>query len=347
MAVQRYVGLPPPGVASTNVRGNVWESKSLRPSVRLKVTRDASNYAPISLRGDTVALSRSDRARFIAHISRHLGMEEWGLIDAILVQFGLPIDDSWEGSDRPTYIAKMIREGDDAALSELGTHLGADPAAGASDAPMVASPGAGEFEIFISHLSEHQKFAGQLQDAFGAHGVKCFVAHKDIEPTKAWQDEIEGALQRCDALIALLHPGFHASKWTDQEIGFAVGRRKPAFAIKFGEVPYGFIGRFQAFESREKSAWMLAVEVLEKLLAHEGATPLLSRIVANAFCKSGSYSESSRLIDLVESVRHWDDKMVRALRAALKNNSQISTEGFNRVPDRTRALIKKWSREAT
>ena len=31
--------------------------------------------------------------------------------------------------------------------------------------------------------------------------------------------QIETVLATCDALVALLHDKFHASKWTDQEIG--------------------------------------------------------------------------------------------------------------------------------
>jgi hypothetical protein len=47
-------------------------------------------------------------------------------------------------------------------------------------------------------------------------GVSAFVAHENIEPTK-WQDEIEKALLSMNALAAILMPGFHESKWTDQE----------------------------------------------------------------------------------------------------------------------------------
>ena len=75
-----------------------------------------------------------------------------------------------------------------------------------------------------------------------------FIAHKDIEPTKKWQDEIELALSTADAMLALLTPGFHASKWTDQEIGFALGRGLPILTVLLGEEPYGFLAREQAIQ---------------------------------------------------------------------------------------------------
>jgi nucleoside 2-deoxyribosyltransferase len=57
----------------------------------------------------------------------------------------------------------------------------------------------------------------------------------NIEPTKEWQNEIEAALSTCDALVALLHPGFHVSMWTDQEIGYAMGRGIPVYSVGFGQ----------------------------------------------------------------------------------------------------------------
>ena len=93
----------------------------------------------------------------------------------------------------------------------------------------------------------HRLFAAALQDALLNFGISAFVAHNDIEPARDWQTHIETALSTCDALVALLHPKFHQSNWTDQEIGFAMGRGVPVFSVRFGQDPYGFIGRFQAF----------------------------------------------------------------------------------------------------
>jgi hypothetical protein len=104
----------------------------------------------------------------------------------------------------------------------------------------------GYCRLFISHLAKHREEAGRLQESLREDGICSFVAHNDIEPTLEWQAEIEKALATCDAMVALLREGFHASKWTDQEIGYAMGRDRQVIAVKLGEDPYGFIGRFQA-----------------------------------------------------------------------------------------------------
>ena len=100
--------------------------------------------------------------------------------------------------------------------------------------------------LFVSHLAKHKKQASLIQQNLLSYQISAFIAHVDIAPTKKWQDEIELALSTADALVAMLTPGFHESKWTDQEIGFAMGRSLPILTIRLGEDPYGFLAREQA-----------------------------------------------------------------------------------------------------
>jgi nucleoside 2-deoxyribosyltransferase len=82
-----------------------------------------------------------------------------------------------------------------------------------------------------------------LAERLSEYGVTGFVAHEDIEPTKEWEEEIRLALTTCDALAALLRDGFRASTWTDQEVGFAIGRGILVVPIRMGLDPYGFMAR--------------------------------------------------------------------------------------------------------
>ena len=92
--------------------------------------------------------------------------------------------------------------------------------------------------------------------------MSCFVAHKDIHPTKAWQDEIENALASMDALVALMTENSHDSDWTHQEVGFAFARGTPIIAVQLGKDPYGFIGKFQALSR----SWLSAAEDIVNVL---------------------------------------------------------------------------------
>lgn len=196
-----------------------------------------------------MSLSASQRVSLMKEIGKRLGAESWALIDLTLTQFGLPVANEWDGTGE-SYVLRMVERASDEALIELAQHLGYEFEISVRPIVEPAFWRKGMFRLFISHLATQRKVAAQLQEHLLRYGISGFVAHNDIEPTLEWQTQIETALATCDALVAMLHSGFHKSDWTDQEIGFAMGRGVPVSSIHFGETPYGFIGRFQAFQRK-------------------------------------------------------------------------------------------------
>jgi hypothetical protein len=104
-----------------------------------------------------------------------------------------------------------------------------------------------------------------------AYAISGFVAHEDIHPTLEWQKEIERALFTMDAFLAIHTPGFKDSFWTQQEIGFAVGRGVKIISFKMGEDPTGFISKQQALARQRRTAEEIAKEV-DALLALDELT---------------------------------------------------------------------------
>ena len=115
--------------------------------------------------------------------------------------------------------------------------------------------------VFISHISKDKDKATRLKDCLEPYGISGFVAHEDIYPTLEWQAEIERALYVMDAFIAIHTEGFSASLWTQQEIGFAVGRGVKIISLKMGEDPTGFISKCQALPRRRRTAEEIAKEI--------------------------------------------------------------------------------------
>jgi len=282
------------------------------------------------------------RIGLIKQISQKLGEEEWGIIDLALSQLKLPTEDTWGGS-KDQYIVSMLRDAPESALTELADLVGLSNQVDPEPVHPKFWIGS-DFRIFISHLAVQKAYAGQLQDSLSSYGISSFVAHKDIEPTLEWQNEIELALRSCDALVAIMHPGFHASSWTDQEIGFVMGRSKPSFAVTLGEAPYGFIGRFQAFNGIGKLPAAIAVEIFTALLVNKETSKSISYCLAKSLESSGSFARSVQLVELLERAPQADERFVLSLQNALKNNSQVYKEGLHSVPDRVKALIKKHSK---
>jgi hypothetical protein len=310
----------------------------LREHARPKKRRSAAYKAadpPIGM-----ALSASQRVTLLKEIAARLSSEDWSLIDVTLKHFSLPWSNEWHGN-KDAYVLATTEDAGDQALLELAQHVGFGfdtPAVQRIDPPFWHK---GMFRLFVSHLAAHRTFAGELQQGLRHFGISAFVAHNDIEATLEWQAQIETALATSDALVALLHDKFHQSKWTDQEIGFAMGRGIPVFGIRHGEDPYGFIGRFQAFNGKGKSAVELARELFDAYRKNKQTQRRMSEVVVGLFEQSDSFAEAKSRMGYVEQLEVWEPSFSSRIRNAVKSNSQV--EGSWGVPDRVEQLIKKWA----
>ena len=284
-------------------------------------------------------LTPSQRTHLIIEIGRRLGTEEWSVIDLTLRQFELPWTDNWRGAGPPTYVIEMIAEAPDDKLVALSEHLGYEFRSSREVQVEPSFWATGFLRLFVSHLAEFRQFAGEVQEQLLAFGISAFVAHNDIKATLEWQDEIELALATCDAMLVLLHPGFHESNWADQEIGYAMGRRVMIVAVRLGTDPYGFIGRFQALEGQQKGPAELARGVLEVLVRHRMTRERISRAVVECFAKSESFSDAKMNMGLLEELSYWDVSLSKRVDSAMEENSQIK-DAFG-VPRRLQQLIAR------
>lgn len=285
-------------------------------------------------------MTPSDRIKLIKSIAGRLHTEEWPIIDLTLRQFELPYSDTWNG-EKFNYVVSMVERATDGVLLSLYNHLGFD--AEKTDTTDITPSfwAEGQFRLFVSHLADHKVEATQLKAELVKYGVSCFVAHRDIEPTKEWIDEIEMGLRTCDALIALMRPGFHASKWTDQEIGYAMGRGLLVFSVRLGEDPYGFLGRFQAIPPVPIPT--LAEKAFEVLVGHKKSSRNMSRAVLHRFSTSNTYAEAKENIGLVEKLPYWDHELERRIAEVVETNGQVKDSWG--VENRVKAFNQKWKQK--
>ncbi|SPF36927.1 conserved hypothetical protein [Candidatus Sulfotelmatobacter kueseliae] len=288
-----------------------------------------------------MALTKSQRVKLMKAISTSLGGEDWAVIDTTLKQFGLPWQDSWSGSTS-SYVLKMIGDAADDELVELGEHVGHKIDQQGPTLPAdLKFWQPGMMRLFVTHLAKHKVFAAQLQASLLNYGISSFVAHNDIEPTSEWQNEIESALATCDALVGLLHEDFHASNWTDQEIGFAMGRGVPVCSIRFRQTPYGFIGKFQAFNGHEKSGEDLAHELFDSFRKNKHTRMKIAEGVVTMFESSWSFAAAKMLMGRLEELTVWSPSFSKRIGAAVETNSQVN--GSFGVARRVEKLVAKWS----
>lgn len=185
-------------------------------------------------------------------------------IDPFLFAHGVSTDGFEHGMSKRLYVKDILQQVDEAVLiriaGELG--LGTDPN---SVEPPANWRGTTQFRLFISHISRHKVFAMKLRKALAHHAISGFVAHMDIHPTLEWQNEIERALHTMDAFLAMHTPGFSKSEWTQQEIGFALGRGAKVISFEMGELPTGFLAKRQAVKWESRMATDIAQEISRAL----------------------------------------------------------------------------------
>jgi len=281
-------------------------------------------------------MNASERIKVIKGITSVLSAEEWPLVDLTLRQFKLPTAEMWEGNAQ-SYVIHMVQEASDDVLLELAAHLGID----STPRPSALTPSfwkTGYLRLFISHISERKVDAANLKAWLHSYNISGFIAHVDIEPTKKWQGEIELALSTADALVAVLTPGFPQSPWTDQEIGFALGRGLLVISVKMGLDPYGFMGHEQALPCGSELSLPIARQIFEILLKHKQTQKRMSESLVSRFQNSESFAEAKSNIGLLEQAVYWDERLLDAIGTAVEENGQI--DGSFGVAKRVAALIK-------
>lgn len=190
--------------------------------------------------------------------------------------------------------------------------------------------GEGSIRVFISHVAKYKTLATEIKEGLADFEIASFVAHEDIEPTAEWQTEIERALFSMGMLVALLTDGFNESKWTDQEVGVALGRRVPIVSVALGVDPYGFIGKHQAIPGISKNRDQILNGLLGVLFKMDGireeAVDALIKKVAGAY----NYDHANSLARYLPMIDHLSLDQEQELVKAFDTNSQVyDAYGFN------------------
>lgn len=202
----------------------------------------------------------------------------------------------------------------------------------------------GYFRLFVSHVSERHEFASDVSGFLESWGISGFIAHTSISPTKRWQRTIESALDTMDALLALFHPGLYKSKWCDQEIGFALGRKKLVIPVRLGADPHGFISSLQAITPTDSNNKLLAKKIAGVLAKHKRTAKRLARGLSHALRISRSYDESCAKVALLEQIPTASEATRKVMLSAIEANSQVSDADHNNLPNRIRNVSKAWER---
>jgi TIR domain len=180
----------------------------------------------------------------------------------------------------------------------------------------------GHFRLFISHITVDKIRAAKVKNYLSDFAISCFVAHEDIEPTKEWHDEIEKALFSMDAMIAILSVDFPVSKWTDQEVGVALGRGIAVIPIRYGLDPYGLLGKYQGFQAVSRSVGQVGEGILGILLKHSKTRRrIVACLVEQLLASSSSFDAFLKLEALEKAEEIGQEELSRMRARGRKRNA--------------------------
>lgn len=98
-------------------------------------------------------------------------------------------------------------------------------------------------KLFISYSTEDKLIAAKIKGILMSFGIKCFMAHDDIEISEEWKLRILNELNEADIFIPLLSDNFKSSDWCSQESGIACYRNILFIPLTINKKiqPYGFM----------------------------------------------------------------------------------------------------------
>ncbi len=181
--------------------------------------------------------------------------------------------------------------------------------------------------VFISHSVKDYSFAKKLKEQLMNSDISCFVAHKDIEPTKKWQREIIKALSSMELVLALITEDFNESWWTNQEVGFALGRDIPIISIKLAQAPPpGFIYETQAITLNEidigphSTGYLNLLKLIKKKFPEHFKKNLLNKFLD---AKDGTFAlAKEKFMDIINL--EFSDQEIEKIVKTIKGPAETS-----------------------
>lgn len=274
-----------------------------------------------------MALSRSDRFKLKSRMLDAMDTEDDKWSDRrknlLLSEFNLgPLTGNWKD---PTF-EEIIADVSDAVLVEMYSLVADIPMGEVALDVEMDGPGnwkPGYVKLFLSHSARHKQFVGAVARELAVVGVHGFVAHDTMTVSKPWQAQIEQALNSMQAFVAIVHSEFNESAWCQQEVGWALGRRVPYFAVRMGTDPVGFIGREQwpsAVASNE-------VEVVVQLAAWIASIPELGQTMVDglfaALESAGNYYDAGATAERIAALNSLSNEQFARLDAIFWGNDQV------------------------
>jgi len=178
-------------------------------------------------------------------------------------------------------------------------------------------------QAFLSYSSADRKFCAGFKYALEVYGADVFLAHQDISPSVEWQNTILRHLRTCDVFIPILTARFAASAWTDQESGIAFAGRKCILPVALGQMPYGFLSRYQAIKGRRRAPHQIAFDLFKGLTRQKPLRNRLRETIIKALLDIQSYDDAGDVFSVLAMLSPFSARQLDLIYKAAISNRQI------------------------
>ncbi len=120
--------------------------------------------------------------------------------------------------------------------------------------------------------------------------------------------------------------------WTNQEVGFALGKNIPIICVKLGiRDPQGFIGSKQALKAQKENIFLAATEVQKALINEIGQEGRLKEVLIEAFITATNFSDAIDGLDRLTKTtdRLTDVEFKRILDGYARNDQLYNCVGIH------------------
>jgi len=186
--------------------------------------------------------------------------------------------------------------------------------------------------IFLSHSTEDKEIAGMIKKKLDPFGIDVFLAHEDIEGGTDWTPRLHSEIKTCEIFIILLSTNYHASNFTDQELGMALAYGKPLIPISIdGTMPYGFMEKYQSMKCQPDITDMNIGKLLGLIMNFSDTGKEYIDLLIEKLSKSFTFATAGFWAQKLISYSKFTDSQINNLADAYIHNNQIS-DSFTAAP---------------
>jgi nucleoside 2-deoxyribosyltransferase len=182
-------------------------------------------------------------------------------------------------------------------------------------------------KVFLSHARQDSTVVKATSAELSWLGIIPFLAPDNIPSAQKWLPRLEHELTTCNALVAFLTPSFQTSSWTNQEVGYAVAKRKRVLSVQLDSqsTPPGFIQQYQAILADGMSPHDIAASIFDDLLKYDETSDHLKKLVVSRLRNERSELVLRRWAMRLDGISEMSASDVTGLATALDANPMIST----------------------